>query len=83
MENRINKIITLKDGKKYIILNQAIYKDTNYFFVVGVTENGEDVTEEFRIVEEVKKDSKKYIRDVKDEKLIQLLSKYLKPSEEE
>ena len=81
MENRINKIMTLKDGKKYIVLNQAIYKDTNYFFVVRITEDGEDVTDEFRIIEEVLKDEKRYIRDVRDEKMIQLLSKYLKPAE--
>ncbi len=80
MENRINKIITLKTGRKYIVLNQAVYKKINYFFVVGVTEDGEDVTEEFRIIEEVQKDGKKYIRDVKDEKMIRLLSKYLQPA---
>lgn len=77
MENRINKIMTLTDGKKYIILNQAIYKETNYFFVVRVSDDLINIEEEFRIVEEVKKDDKRYIRDVKDEKLIQLLSKYL------
>lgn len=80
MENRINKIMTLKDGKKYIVLNQAIYKETNYFFIVGVTQDLEDVTEEFRIVEEVSHDGKKYIKNVEDEKMIQLLSKYLQPS---
>ena len=77
MENRINKIMTLTDGKKYIILNQAIYKETNYFFVVRVSEDLTNIEEEFRIIEEVKKDDKRYIGDVKDEKMIQLLSKYL------
>jgi len=77
MENRINKIMTLTDGKKYIILNQAIYKETNYFFVVRVSEDLANIEEEFRIIEEIKKDDKRYIRDVKDEKMIQLLSKYL------
>lgn len=80
MENRINKIMTLKDGKKYIVLNQAIYKEKNYFFVVRINESGDDVTEEFRIIEEVIKEDKRYIRDVKDEKMIQLLSRYLKPA---
>lgn len=80
MENRINKIMTLADGKKYIILNQAIYKETNYFFVVRVSEDLANIEEEFRIIEEVKKDDKRYIRDVKDEKMIQLLSKYLQIS---
>lgn len=80
MENRINKIMTLKDGKKYIVLNQAIYKGTNYFFVVRITEDENDVTDEFRIIEEVLKDDKRYIRNVEDEKMIELLSKYLKPA---
>ena len=80
MENRINKIMTLKDGKKYVILNQAIYKGINYFFVVGITEDECDVTDEFRIIEEVLKDEKRYIRNVEDQKMIELLSKYLKPA---
>lgn len=80
MENRINKIMTLNDGKKYIVLNQAIYKGTNYFFVVRLTEDESDVTDEFRIIEEVLKDEKRYIRNVEDEKMIELLSKYLKPA---
>lgn len=80
MENRINKIMTLKDGKKYIVLNQAIYKETNYFFVVRITEDESDVTDEFRIIEEVLKDGKRYIRNVEDQKMIGLLSKYLRPA---
>ena len=80
MENRINKVMTLKNGQKYVVLNQAIYKDTNYFFVVGVSEDGTNVTDDFHIVEEVTKDGKHYIRDVEDQKMIELLSKYLKPS---
>lgn len=80
MENRINQIITLKGGKKYIILNQAIYKEKNYFFIVGVSDDSTDVTDEFRIVEEQEKDGKKIIVDVQDEKMIQLLSRYLKPA---
>lgn len=79
MENRINKIMTLNDGKKYIVLNQAIYKETNYFFVVRITEDESDVTDEFRIIEEVLKDGKRYIRNVEDQKMIGLLSKYLRP----
>ena len=72
--------MTLNDGKKYIVLNQAIYKGTNYFFVVRLTEDESDVTDEFRIIEEVLKDEKRYIRNVEDEKMIELLSKYLKPA---
>lgn len=80
MENRINKIMTLKNGKKYVVLNQAIYKENNYFFVVGVEDNEEELTDEFRIIQEVNKDGKKFIKDVHDPDLINLLAKYLKPN---
>ena len=83
MENRINKIMTLKNGKKYVVLNQAIYKQNNYFFVVGTTDDEEDLTDEFRIVQEVEKDGKKFIKDIHDPQLINLLAKYLKPVVEE
>ena len=73
MENRINKLLTLKNNKKYVVLNQAIYKEKNYFYVVGVTEDESDVLEEF------KKDGTTYVRTVKDRGLLDLLSKYLKP----
>ena len=80
MENRINKVITLKNVKKYVVLNQAIYKESNYFFVVGLKEDESDLTDEFRIVEEVNKEGKKFIKGVHDQNLINLLAKYLKPS---
>lgn len=80
MDNRINKKMTLKNGKKYVVLNQAIYKNVNYFFVVGLKDDESDLTDEFRIIQEVVKDEKKYIKDVRDPKLINLLARYLQPS---
>lgn len=79
MENKINKIITLRNGKKYVVLNQAIYKQKNYFFLVGVTDDEENVTDEFRIVQEVEQEGKKFVKDIHDPQLINLLAKYLKP----
>ncbi|MDD3241689.1 MAG: hypothetical protein PHQ64_02780 [Bacilli bacterium] len=81
MENKINKIIVLGNNKKYAVLNQAIYKDKNYFFVVGVTDDEEDLTDEFRILEENVRDNKRFVSPVKDQATIDLLSKYLKPRE--
>jgi hypothetical protein len=81
MENKINKVIVLGNNKKYAVLNQAIYKDKNYFFVVGVTEDEENLTDEFRILEETVRDNKRFVSPVKDQATIDLLSKYLKPRE--
>lgn len=82
MENKINKIMVLNNNKKYIVINQAIYKGVNYYFVVGITDNEEDVTDEFRIVQEIVENGKSYIKDVNDPQLLELLARYLKPVEE-
>lgn len=79
MENRINKIITLGNGSKYLVLNQAFYKGDNYFFVVGVTNDEQDVTDEFRLLQEKKVDDKIIVSSVKDPSTIKLLAEYLQP----
>jgi len=79
MNNKINQIIHLKNGTKYLVINQAIYKGKNYYFVVGVTEDEQDLTQEFQIVEETKKDESSYLSTVKDPDLIKLLAEYLEP----
>ena len=79
MENRINKIITLANNDKYLVLNQAYYKGNNYFFVVGVTSDEQDVTDEFRLLEEKIVDEKRIVTSVKNPETIKLLAEYLQP----
>lgn len=79
MENRINKILTLKDDRKYVVLNQAIYKDKNYFLAGLVNDDITDFTGEYKILEEFDEDNVKYVRTVKDPALLEMLAKYLQP----
>lgn len=79
MENRINSILELENGEKYVVLNQAIYQDKNYYLVAEITDNEEDVTGNIKICEEAREDGILAIKLVKDTKLIQLLAKYFKP----
>ena len=79
MENRINSIFELENGEKYVVLNQAIYQDRNYYLVAKVTDDEDAVTGEVKICEETKEDGILAIRLVKDTKLLALLSKYFKP----
>lgn len=83
MENIINSIITLDNDEKYMVLNQAIYQNKNYYFVVKVTADEEDVLEEFKLLEEVEVNGEKAVQLVTDEKTIELLTKYFKPQEGE
>ncbi|MDD6223762.1 MAG: hypothetical protein PUB18_02040 [bacterium] len=81
MENRINKILNLKNGHKYLVLNQAYYKGNNFYFAVKITDDEEDVTDEFRLLEEKQVDGKIIISTVEDPKMIKLLAEYLSPKE--
>ena len=79
MENRINSILELTNDEKYMVINQAIYQNSNYFLVVRLTDDEKDVTGEIKIVEEKLQDGLLGLEIVKDEKLIELLTKYLAP----
>lgn len=75
MENRINTIMTLADGSKYLIIKQAIYKNENYFVATKLDSN-EELTDEVRVLHEIKSDDT-YVEDVKDLDLFDLIIKYV------
>ena len=54
--------------------------DKNYFLVAKVTEN-EEVTEEFKLLEETEVAGQKALQLVTDEKVIELLAKYFSPKQ--
>ena len=77
MENKINKIMHLKNGAKYLILNQAIYQGKNYYFAVRVSDDEEDIVDEFQMLSEEVRDGKMYISTVKYPDTLKLLAEYL------
>ena len=77
MENRINKVMTLENNDKYLILRQAIYEDDNYYVCVKVTEDGKKVTEEFELFHEFVKDGKTVIEGVTDVELAETIFEYV------
>ena len=81
MGNLINNILTLGNKEKYMVLNQAVYQNKNYYLVVQVSENEEEVLGKFKFFEETEVDGEKAVAVVKDEKIIELLAKYLKPQQ--
>lgn len=76
MENRINQIIELEDGNKYIILKQAIYHEQNYFTAARISDDEQEIHEEFHLLHEINEDGETYIETVTDDSLVQLLLKY-------
>ena len=77
MENRINHIITLDNGKKYFILKQAIYKGDNFFVVAEVTDDEQNLTNNFLILHETKEDGKNIVRVEQDKEVLAIILKHL------
>lgn len=77
MENRINQIMTLVDGKKYIVIKQAIYKNENYYAVAGVSEDEESLLEEYAILHELEFEGNTCVEPVEDPEKLKLITKYL------
>jgi len=81
MVNRINSILELANNEKYVVINQAVYKGTNYFLIARISDDERDLTGDIKIVEEKLKNGVLGIELVKDVKLLELLTKYLGPQE--
>lgn len=81
MTNKINHILTLDNGQKFLVINQVIYKNNNYYFVARVTDDESDITGEYRIVEEEERDGEVYLSTVTDNHLIREIAEYLEPKE--
>lgn len=77
MENRINHIVELEDGKKYFILKQAIYLNENYYIVAEVTDDEEDLKEKFLVLHETKEKGDTFVQTETDPKIIQIILKHL------
>lgn len=77
MENRINQVMELADGRKYVVIKQAIYKGNNYFVSMRLTEDEEDVLDEIVVFQEVEHEGQKSVQKVKDPNLFSVICKYV------
>lgn len=75
MENKIDKIITLDDNTKYMIMDQGNYNGKCYF-LVSKLDNDDNLTETFSIMEETIDNGISKVETVKDEVLLKALAEY-------
>lgn len=77
MENKIDKIITLDDGSKYMIMDQGNYNGKCYF-LASELDNNEDLTDKILIFEETVENGERIVSTVIDEKILKALADYFK-----
>ena len=78
MEIKVNTIITLENGEKYVILNETMYQNNKYYLVMGMDDNKEVIQSKVAIFEQVKINEEVYVEKVNDSKLIIELTNLLK-----
>lgn len=77
MINRINQVMELADGKKYVVVKQAIYKGKTYYVSLRLTDDEENVMEELVVFEEVDFNNQKSVQKVKDQNILKLVLEYV------
>lgn len=89
MENRINKIMELADGNKYVVIKQAIYKNENYYVAARVNDDETDIMDienpdekNLRVLHELIYEGNPSVEDVTDPDLFKLIIKYVGLEEE-
>ncbi len=71
MKNNINKIITLNDDNKYLVVDQGNYDGKAYYLLAGLDEN-ENLNNKISVA----RDNNGNITSVTDPDLLEALAKY-------
>lgn len=77
MDNKIDKVITLSDNSKYMILDQGNYNGKSYFLTSKLDDN-ENLSSNLSILEETNENGKVYVESVKDENVFIALVEYFR-----
>lgn len=70
----LHTVLTLDDNEKYIVVAKAIYEGNSYDYLLQLSADGEEVTEQVAVVKEEKEDNRLYIVEVNDQHQIDQLA---------
>lgn len=73
MEIEVGQMITKNDGRIYLLMDKTIQNDKTYFLAAKLNEEQEPTTDS-HIFELKEYDNEKYLVDVSDSKIIELVS---------
>ncbi|MBQ9011872.1 MAG: hypothetical protein IJ093_04410 [Bacilli bacterium] len=76
-------LITLADGTKWLKMAETVYNNETYKYVMGVTADGEDITEEVKVLCEYTKDGIDYVEFIEDQEILKVVIPMLVPEAKE
>ena len=60
----VNKVITLGNKEKYLVISHIVNNNKDYYYIVELDETGKDIKENYKIMESVNEDGKLLINEV-------------------
>lgn len=64
MKLDINKIITLGNKEKYLIISHVTSNNKDYYYIAEIDDTGKDIKENYKIMESTTTDGKTYLDEV-------------------
>lgn len=64
MKLEVNKIITLGNNEKYLIISHVINNNNDYYYIAEIDENGKDIKENYKIMASTKENDKIFLDEV-------------------
>lgn len=64
MKIDVNKIITLGNDEKYLIISHVENNNKDYYYIAELDQNGKDIKENYKIMESTITDGKTYLDEV-------------------
>jgi hypothetical protein len=75
-----NEVIELAHGKKHIVLDTTKYEGKYYYYVVEITEDEKNITNNFKVITTVSENGNLFVKTVKDDiydELVKIFKKNL------
>ena len=60
----VNKIITLGNKEKYLVISHVVNNLKDYYYIAEIDESGKDIKDNYKIMEATKENDKIYIDEV-------------------
>ncbi len=64
MKIEVNKIITLGNKEKYLVITSVEHNNNNYYYIAECNESEDDIKDNYKIVQAIEKDNKIFIEEV-------------------
>ena len=60
----VNKIITLGNNEKYLVISHVVNNSKDYYYIAELDETGKDIKDNYKIMEATKEIDKIYLDEV-------------------